>query len=85
MARLSGWRLRLRASMFFATPILIGEQSVLILANEIDRHVALPASSAEPVEKHPDHLLVRVRDDVERTIFLPHERDQETGREGPEG
>lgn len=59
--------------------------SVFILANEIDRHVTLPAPSAEPVEKHLDHLLVRVRDDVEWTIFLPHERDQEASRKRPEG
>ena len=32
--------------------------SIFILANEIDRHVALLAASPEPVEQHLDHLLI---------------------------
>jgi hypothetical protein len=32
--------------------------SVFIFANEIDRHVALPAASTEPVEQGLDHFLI---------------------------
>jgi len=59
--------------------------SVFILANEINWHVALPAPLSETVEQQLDHLLARVRDDVERPVFLPHECNQEAGRERPEG
>lgn len=39
-------------------------------ANEIGRHVALLAASTETIEQDLDHLLIRVRDDVERPVFL---------------
>lgn len=49
--------------------------SVFIFANEIDRQIISPRLSNEPVDQHVDHFFIRVGDNVERTVFLPHERD----------
>lgn len=73
--RVTGLEIALTLLDVLRHPDLDRRASVFIFANEIDRQVISPRPSTEPVEQHFDHFFVRVGDNVERKVFLPHKRD----------
>lgn len=58
LQRVAGLEVALARLDVLRNPDLDRGASIFVLANEIDRHVALPAPSPEPIEQHVDHLLI---------------------------